>query len=176
MPLPAPVSISQAAQIIKEQLDDWAGAKGGSTKIIANVAHLWEELEVATDKPRVLICYTGEEARGDYERRGYLRRVDRQWQVVVVRGHGFKNRVAEGAGNADAFYDVLEQIREKVRVILNISEEFPIEYLGMEPLPNLGPSQKANVFLDAVSMRFTTANDIPAISNKPNKPNKPINQ
>lgn len=167
MPLTARVSVASAAQIIKERIDDWAGANGGSVKVIANVAHLWEELSVASDKPRILICFTGEECRGEVQMRGHFQRVDRQWQIVVLRGHGFKNLMSEGAGNANAFYDDLETIRELVRTILNISEEFPVEYIGMEPLPNLGPNQNTNVFLDAVSMRFSTANDLPRISNQP---------
>jgi hypothetical protein len=164
MPLAAPVSIANAALIIKAAIDDWCGPKGASCKIIANVAHLWEELSVTKDKPRILICFTGEESRGESAMRGHLQRVDRQWQIVVIRGHGFKNRVAEAAGNADAFYTNLEEIRSVVRTILNISEEFPVEYIGMEPLPNLGPNQGANVFLDATSMRFTTANDLPRVT------------
>lgn len=167
MPLTVKVSVANAAQIIKAACGKWAAPKGASCKIIANVAHLWEELSVVKDKPRILVCFTGEEPRGEVGMRGHLQRVDRQWQVVVIRGHGFKNRVAEAAGDADAFYTNLEEIREVVRTILNISEEFPVEYVGMEPLPNLGPNQGANVFLDATSMRFTTANDLPRVTNQP---------
>jgi len=167
MPLAAKVSVANAAQIIKAAIDIWCANKGASCKIIANVAHLWEELSTTVDKPRILVCFTGEESRGEVGIRGHWQRVDRQWQIVVIRGHGFKNNVAEAAGNADAFYTNLEQIREVVRTILNISEEFPVEYIGMEPLPNLGPNQSANVFLDATSMRFTTANDLPRVTNQP---------
>lgn len=161
-----PVTISQAALIIQEGLRAFADPLGGSVKIIANTAHIWEELSVTKDKPRILICYTGEESRGDSAVRGVWQRVERQWQIIVTRGHGWKNRAAEAAGDSDSFYDVLEGVRESMRKILNIGQEWPpVKYIGMEPLPNVAPSSgAANVFMDAVSQRFTTANDLPRIT------------
>src|SRR6202012_1748400 len=103
-----PVTIAQAALIIQEQLKGWADPRGGTVKILANTAHVWEELSATKDKPRILICYTGEESRGASDVRGVWQRVERQWQIIVTRGHGWRNLMAEGAGDAEAFYDILE--------------------------------------------------------------------
>jgi len=165
MPLPKPIKSSEAALIVKAQLDAWAGPRGGSVKIIEGLQHLWEEVTVVKDKPRILICCTGEESRGDSGIRGHWQRVDRQWQVVLIRGHGFKNLNAEGKGNAEPFSDSWEAVRDEVRKILNIGEEWPpVEYLGGEPIPNLAPNKEANVYLSAQALKFSTANDIPRLT------------
>lgn len=167
MPLPASVSIADAALIIKAQVDVWLADKGGTSKILEGIQHLWEEVSTVTDKPRILICCTGEESRGESGIRGHWQRVDRQWEVVIIRGHGFKNRVADGGGTM-AFSTAWEQVRDEVRKILNIGEEWPpVEYLGSNPVPNLAPNQQANVFLSAQSLRFSTANDIPRLTPLP---------
>lgn len=165
MALKKSVSTADAALLIKVQLDAWCAKRSGTTKILEGIQHLWEEISIVQDKPRLLICCTGEESRGDAGIRGHLQRVDRQWEVVIIRGHGFKNLVAEGEGDAMPFHTAWEQVRDEVRKILNIGEEFPaIEYLGSSPVPNLAPNQQANVFLSAQSLRFSTANDIPRLT------------
>lgn len=168
MSLAVQITIANAANLLKQHLDLWANPRGGTVKVMANLRHLWEEVFVVaeTSAPRILICYTGEIPRGGVTS-NTLYRVDRQWMVVVVRGHGFKNLMAEPEGESEIFYDSVETIRDLIRVLLNISdeEEVPnIVYKGIKPLPSLGPTPTANVFLDAFSIEFTTANDIPAVT------------
>lgn len=160
MSLTVPPKISDQAEIIRQVLAEYTDTRGGYSKVMANMAHLWEELFVVSEKPRCLVVYNGEDSRGGFNQANTLHRVDRQWQVVVVRGHGFKNLMSEGT---EPFYDSLETIREIIRKLLNISEEFPIDYKAIKPLPNVGTGQTANVFMDAYLISFSTANDIPAI-------------
>lgn len=168
------ISISQEAIMVQGILKRWAEPKGGTVKILANTSHLWEELPVSTDKPRLLLIYNGESPRGPFESTDQTWRVDRQWMLVVVRGHGFKNEMAEPQGDAIDFYTALEQIRDAVRTILNISQEFPIHYKGMNPLPSVAPSQSASVFMDATAIEWSTAHDITRITiNSPNPPITP---
>ncbi len=171
---PSP-TIKENALLLKKQLESFALPRGGYVKIMANMSHLWEELYnkgLVNSQPRILILCTGETARGEYAggERTALHRVDRNWNVVVMRGHGFKNQVAGGAPmtnppptDPEAFYDDLETIRDGCRVLVGISEEYPVNYKGIRPLPNVGPTPAANVFLDASVIEFDTAADIPAL-------------
>lgn len=167
MSLPYPITIANEADLIKQQMESYAKPRGGTVKIMANMRHLWEEIFQADDAPRILICYNGETARGEYAggQRTNLRRVDRSWQVVVMRGHGFKNLLPgnEEAGKED-FYTSVETVRDGCRALLTISEEFPVNYKSIRPLPNAAPTQIANIFMDSYVIEFDTANDIPIIN------------
>jgi hypothetical protein len=166
--LAAPPTIAQQAQHIGTQLANWAEPRGGEVNIMANMRHLWEHILMASEKPRILICFTSEVSRGGNEM-NTLHRVDRSWSVVVIRGHGFAFMPQEvGATNTGdtttSFYDDVETIRDLIRVITSVSEEFPIEYKAIKPVAGAAPTPAANVFLDAYSVDFVTANDISAIS------------
>lgn len=154
---------AQQALIIKAQLDAWVATRGGSVKVIANLSHLWEELMTFSDAPRLLITFLNQVPRGDDQLSGPTHRVDRYWQVTVVRGHGFKNVIAEPLGNQDEFLLALDQIEGVIRSLLNISGEFPVEYRGTRPMPQLADTKQQNVFLDAYSIEFSTCNDLPDV-------------
>jgi hypothetical protein len=167
MSLNRPPSIKEQAGIIQQVMAEYTDPRGGYAKVLANQRHLWEELvDPNIEKPRVLIIYNGESSRGGFNQANTLHRVDRQWMVVVVQSHGFKNMMTEGV---EPFYDSLETIRELLRGILNISEEFPIDYKSIKPLPGVAQTNTANVFLDAFSIEFSTANDIPALDSDLNQ-------
>lgn len=171
MSLAAPITAKEEALLLLARLTAWAEPYGADVKVVANERHVWEEVYNLSgeDRPRVLIVFTGETARGGFNHQDDQHRVDRQWKVILIRGHGFKNQMADGASDqsqvpdAAAFYDVLESLRDAVRVALDISEEFPVNYKGMAPLPNVAPGQGANAFLDAMVIQFSTANDIPVV-------------
>lgn len=168
MSLPALLSIANEAKLIEAKLTEWAEPRGGVVKIMANMRHLWEEVvnpNLLEEKPRLLVCYEGETPRGGPQAANVLHRVDRQWKVVVLRGHGFTSLVAEGdATQPEAFYDSVETIRDLIRCMASITEERPVQFTGIRPLPNVGPGQTANVFMDAFSVEFSTANDIGAVN------------
>lgn len=161
------MAISTQAQYIGAWLDEWVAPREGKTKVLANIRHLYEEVYgMATDQaPRVLICFMGADARGGFNERNTLDREDRQWSVVVLRGHGFKHPgVSEPTnGLPTAFYDDVEEIRGLCRRLTGISSE-PIDYKGIRPLPGVAQPGTANIFLDGYSIEFSTATDIPAIT------------
>ena len=79
--------------------------------------------------------------------------------------------MAEGEGITgtpsaiDPFYKVCQILRDKCRVLLTITEEPPIDYKGMEPIPSIAPyGASGNVFIDGYAVKFGTASDIPAIT------------
>ena len=170
---PSP-TIKEDALAIKAQLDTYAIPRGGTVKVMANMSHLWEEIfngGIISENPRILVCWTGETARGEYAggERTKLHRVDRHWKVVIMRGHGFKNMVTEAIGKPntpgyyEGFYDSVETVRDGIRVMSNITAEDLVDYKGTSPLPNVAQSQSANIFLDAYAVDFDCAADIPEV-------------
>ncbi len=172
--LAAPPKISAQAEALRTYLLNYTQIHGGDVKVMHNPRHLWEEVfSVASGSgisanaaaPRLLICYMGERSRGGFNQANTLHRVDREWTVTVLMGHGFKNNVSEPTRNAPMpFLDVIEDLRDGIRVMLNLSEEFPIDFKTVQPLPGAGPSPQINVFMDGYVITFSTANDIPAVS------------
>lgn len=164
------MKIAEQCQALGAWLDDWAAPRGGKTKVLANIRHLYEEVYgMATDQaPRILICFMSEDSRGAFNERNTLHRVDRQWSVVVMRGHGFRHPgVSETTpGLPTDFYGDVEQVRNLCRRLIGISAE-PIDYKGIRPLPGIAQPNTANIFLDGYSVEFSTANDIAAISATP---------
>ena len=161
MPLATPITIADEQNLIAAQLRLWAQPKGGSVEIMANQAHLWEKLFVITDAPRILVMYAGEALL--FPERPDCHRVRRDWQVIVVRGHGFTDPMNAGP---EPFATSLESVRDQLRVLLNISdlEELPsVIYKGIRPLPNIMTTPTANAFADAMMIEFSTMNDVPQI-------------
>ena len=158
-------TIKENAALIKAQLETYAIPRGGLVKVVANQRHLWEEIFQLNDSPRILICYQGENARGEYAGgiRTNMHRVDRQWLVVVMRGHGFWNLIDGKQDGVEDFYDSVETVRDGCRVLADITEDDIVDYKSIKPLPGLAPTTTANVFLDAFAIEFATSADIPEI-------------
>jgi hypothetical protein len=172
MALLAPIAISEQARQIAAVLEPYATASGGFAGVVSNLQMLWAQASMDSEKPRLLICYNGENSRGDFSVANRLHRVDRQWVVAVTRGRGWRsNRGAslyQTTGNADPFYDVVEEVRELLREMLGISEEFPIDFKRISPMSS------GNKALDSYAIEFSTANDIPAILMRPDdRPTNP---
>lgn len=170
MALPTRLKISQQANKLGVWLTEATEGTGATVEVLANQRHLWETIfSMATDDaPKILICFNGETSRGGFNQRNTLHRVDREWVIVVMRGHGFQHHAMNvdqpTEGQPTAFYDDCEAVRELCRRCTGISEEV-IDYVSMKPLPGVAQPQAANVFLDGYVITFLTANDIPAITN-----------
>lgn len=163
------ISIAQQANQIGVWLTEQTQGSEAVVDIVANQRHLWEAVfSMATNtKPRILICFNGETARGGFNERNTLCRVDREWVVAVMRGHGFKhamNKDEPKENLATSFYDDCEAIRQLLRRMTSISAE-PLDYSTMKPLPGIAQPGTANVFLDGYLITFTAASDIPALTN-----------
>ncbi len=162
-PLPNPfVEVDQQLDKIVAALgSEWQFNYGARVAKMENLRHLWEELSdmQKPDDARYLVLWDSEEPRGDWEVRDRTHRVDRKFSVVVVRGKGYRTP----EGTVVPFSKVCTNVRDRVRTMLDISEEFPVVYGGMRPLPNIFPGREANTFADAKIIEFSTANDIPAV-------------
>jgi len=164
------IKISTQANAIGSFLEEQTSGSSAVVEVLANQRHLWEHVfAMSTDgAPRILICFNGETARGGFNERNTLVRVDREWVVVVMQGHGFThslNQQVPEDGLSTVFYDDCEAVRDLLRRITGVSGEV-IDYVSMKPLPGIAQPNMANVFLDGYVITFTTANDIPAITNQ----------
>ena len=161
MALTQPLSIAGALDLIQQALDDLCQPVAGVAAVVPSISEFWKQAYASSQKPTVLICYNGERVRGDFSVSNSLCRVDRDWIVAVKRGRGyFQNRGDSLYKNANvaAFFAFVEQIRDGIRSILNISEEQPlIDYKGIKPM------KMGNIIMDAYTIEFSTANDLPMI-------------
>lgn len=161
MPLASPPSILTQSAHIGQRLQEWATARGGLVEVMPTMAKLWERAYSAmSGQPTILVCFEREQIRGPFAEQDYWHRVDRQWVVVVLRGKGFTDIHGEPQANEQEFYNDAENVRDQIRTILSISEEFPLNYKGMESLLVQTRPGAANTFLDGYAMRFSTANDL----------------
>ena len=167
--LTSPVTAAGQASTIASYIEEqFAQPRGGVVKIMESMWHLWEEILSATDTPRVLVCCTGENPRGSFAEQDQWCRVDRQWTVAVVYGRGFRNLMPDAEGNPPGVSETMtasvEALRDCIRVINSVSEEFPVNYKGWKNLPAVARPGTANVFVAGALIELSTANDIPQIS------------
>jgi len=166
--LPVSAQLSQ----LKQVLSDYAMKAGGTAVVVSNLQMLWEQSSMANDRPRILICWNGENRRGDFSVASVNHRVDRKFIVAVTRGKGWGSErgasVYKTVGDADPFADVVSEVRDLIRCMVGISGEFPIDYVGTSPMTS------GNKSLDSYGIEFTTANDNPEIlMTNPNAPTSP---
>ena len=169
MALPAPLTISETLNAIVAQLQLWAQPLGGVATQVSNLRELWNEGSLNSQVPRVLVCFTGETARGDFAHVAAWHRVDREFTIAVTKGRGYYSNRGDSLSNANAtplpFEDAIEQVRDAWRCMLGISEEMPsIDYRDMRPM------QLGNLVVDGYLIRGTVAADIPAIGTTPSNP------
>ena len=161
MALEQPITISQEARLIESELDAFAQQYGGVATVVSNLRDLWNQASINSQSPRILIVYNGETARGTFSQIAPWHRVDRFWQVAVTKGRGYYSN--RGAGLLDSavtempLFDVVENVRDIIRFMSNISEETP-----MVDFRSIKPMQLGTMILDGYLIEFSTANDIPS--------------
>ena len=137
-----------------------------NTKSMEGEAHLWEYVyTVANDEPTVLVCLNGEKQRpgASLQDADRTHRVDRRWLVVLLQGHGFRNRLPQADGQPpgkESLTQSIAALRDTVRSMSNMSEEFPLHYDGWMPLRPVARPGMANVFLSGAELTFSTCNDL----------------
>ncbi len=149
--------------MLGQHLHDWAKERGGYAKFLPNMRHLWEELLEPSDVARIYPVFATEQMRASQALdRDY--RCDRMWKVAVVKGRlGFQHPAGGTMGDAVQFLKDVTDIRDHVRIMLGMSEEFPIDYKRTEPLESIYPTKAMNVFGDGYLITFSSANNVPEI-------------
>ena len=131
--------------------------------------HLWQYILQADDTPTVLVCANGEKPRsfGSRQETNRLGMVDRSWLVALIRGHGFNTLLQTEKGTParkEMLTDSIEALRDTVRALSGVSDEFPLDYQGWIPIPAVARPGTANVFICGALITFGTANSIPEVS------------
>lgn len=159
MPNPITPSISMQCNWIRDVLSGWAKAEGGIAVVAHDPNEMWQLAFNNSQVPRCIICYLGEEIRGDFSIASVMSRVDRQFVVLVTRARGYTaNRgdtLTEQVNDARPFYDLLEEARDLIRVLqfdASVTEAQsgdPVDYKGIKnALPEDYP-------LDAYMIEFS---------------------
>jgi hypothetical protein len=170
-------SIADILMIVCNVLQPWAAQNNAGTAVIASsVQDMWTQAYNVSDRPSVIICYAGDEARGPFELAAATHRGDFLLNIAVIRarsvtaerGAGLVSRV----GNAEAFYNSLEQARDLVRSITNISMEAFVDYKGTKPFDAAVDEYGRRV--DGFIIEASVAQDYPQLVNTPDNTVLPI--
>lgn len=161
MALPSPITISQEARLLKDELDTYAQQYGGTAEVVSNLKDLWANVHINSQSPRILIVYAGEVARGSFSQIEPWHRVDREWHIAVTKGRGWYTQRGDHLFNHEQeekpLYDVVEEIRDAVRWMTTISEENPgPDFRKIEPM------SYGAMAVDGYLIKITTANDTPS--------------
>ena len=153
--------IADQLKALQVALGPWAFNNGGAAFVVSDPSHLWEMAYAASSKLRVLILYSGEEIRGPFSTAAATHRVDRNFVVLVTRGRGFNadrgTSLTDTVGNDPPLFSLLEEGREIIRGMVNISVELPVDYKMIRP------HSMGEVIMDAYSIEFSCATDLPEI-------------
>ena len=157
--------ISDQASAIRDWCRQYAAGLGGTASVVSNLQDLWKQAYQNSQRPLILICYNGENARGSFEFSNAFSRVDRNWLVLIKEGRGYLaergDKLTETT-SVSPFYDQVEGLRDWLRRLLNVSAELPtIDYKGISPV------SQGDQVIDAYVISFSTANDIPQILTSP---------
>jgi hypothetical protein len=162
------ITINQQAQLVRNAVAGFAQDNNGTAEVASDLAHLWKMAYIASDKLRILIAFTGENARGPFSLAAATFRVDRQFTVLVTRGRGFSANRAESltdtVQNAPPLYDLVDTVRNIIRTITNASVELPVDFKAIRTL------QIERVISDAYMIEFSLAADLPRVVDQPVDP------
>lgn len=162
------MTINEQALAIKEALSAWATAEGGKCSIACNVYGMWEMASNNAQGPRAILAYFGETPRGDFPTASILGRVDRHWQLAVVRPQGPAYQrgaqLTDTLGNARPFYDLVDEARDIIRcTMLDLAyTERPIDYRGTKSMQMVNGQ-----VLDGYIIEFSVGTQLQMVSASP---------
>lgn len=170
-------TISTVLQILANVLQPWAAQNNAGTAVIASsIQDMWTQAYNTTDRPAVIICYAGDDARGPFEIAAATHRGDFMFKVALLRGRGLTaargDSLVSTVQNARPYYDLLEECRDKIRAITNISLEQFVDYKGTEVADQ--PIDEYGRRIDGFIINFSVAQDYPQLSNTPDNTVIPI--
>lgn len=170
-------TISTILQIVANVLQPWAAQNNAGTAVIASsVQDMWTQAYNCTDRPAVIICYAGDDARGPFELAAATHRGDFLLNVALVRARGLTasrgDSLVANVQNARPFYDLLEELRDNIRKITNISEEKFVDYRSTKPFDAAVDEYGRRV--DGYIIEASVAQDYPQLVNTPENTVLPI--
>jgi hypothetical protein len=152
------MKVSEQLIAIRDALSPWAEQRSGVASVVSNLKDLWKQAELSSQKPRILICFTGQKIRGPFGRAAQSGRVDRTFNVAITRGRGFTTErgstLTDPTGSIDPFYDHLEEVETLIRNIPYLTAEPPVDYKFNKAM------QLGTMVIDGYLIEFSTANDL----------------
>lgn len=157
--------IADQLKFLQSVLGPWAVQNGGQAFVASDPSIMWEMAYSSSGQLRVIVCYMGEENRAEFQMGAILRRVDRSFEVLITRGRGFSyprgNTLTDTVGNAVPMFTLVEEGRDLIRSILNLSVERPLDFRAVKHHAMEG------LIMDAYSIEFSVADDLPLITDQP---------
>lgn len=162
------MTIVEQAKDIKEAFDSWATSEGGRCIVACNIYDMWDMAANNAQGPRAILAYFGETARGDFPTAAILGRVDRHWQLAVVRPQGAASprgsQLTDQVGNGRPFYDLVEEARDIIRATMLDPNwcEHPIDYRGIKSMQMVNGQ-----VLDGYIIEFSIGTQLRMVSGTP---------
>lgn len=168
------MTIADQARFIRDALNPWAQQEGGKTFVASDLAHLWQMAQANSKSPRAILCYNGEDIRGDFTVAAILGRVDRHWLLAVTRGRGFAaergDALTETVGNNKPLYDLVDEARNLIRAMTldpNVTER-PVDFKAIRPMVF------GDAIMDGYQIEFSIGTSLDQIAEVPASPPVPI--
>lgn len=152
-------SIKQNLETTRDAFAAWAQKLGASIEIASDPNHAFARLGNKPGSARVVILFSGEEPRTEYEEAGF---VDRKIDLIVSHGKGFVDpgKATLETPGRKPIYEIIEEVRQLLRGIHfddNTSTEVRPSYkgCGMFQMPD-------GKIVDAYVLSFSIGVQLPA--------------
>lgn len=127
----------------------------GACVMVSNTREMWQLASNDSQKPIIYVCWGGEDPwSSNANISAVTHRVNRSWILGVKQGRGFKSNRGE---SLKGFIPFVEQVRDTMRSMLGISEDFGNDYSGIKPW------SQGSLVIDGYLITFGTKNDLPNI-------------
>ncbi len=158
-------TISAQLNIIVNVLQTWAVQYNATVIPVSNVQDLWSQSSQTSQKPTVYVCFSGETPWSSNANISALtHRTSREFIVRVKQGRGF---TAVRGETVYSFVTIVEQVRDTIRSMLGISQDFGVDYAGTKYV-RLGSQ-----VIDAYDLTFSVKADCPQIIQTPDDSENP---
>lgn len=170
-------SIATILQLLANVLGPWAQQNNAGEAVIASsVQDMWTQVANTTERASVIMCFAGDDPRGPFDISSATHRGDFTFQVVLLRGRGLTSNRGDSlvtlVQNARPYYDLLEELRDKIRAITNISVESFVDYKGTKPFGE--GIEDYGRRMDSYIIEFSVAQDYPQLVSAPENTNLPV--
>lgn len=146
-------------KFIQSTLLDLANSVQGDCRRASNLRDFWQQVAQDSQTPLILICWGGEKPWSSNPNIAAVTyRVTRKWLIGIKQGRGYD---AVRGDSQDNFLPFVEQVRDKIRSMVGVSEDIGMDYEGIEPW-SMGTQ-----VIDAYVISVTSKNDLPQILQTP---------
>lgn len=131
--------IAELLNVFLTPLQTYAASISGQAYVVNDLAHAYYFCQRNESFPLLMLTYTGDDIRGDFETAAINRHADLDFTLVVSRNRGLTaDRAAsiyKDTGNAIRLFEIVETARNIIRYTTGIQTicEWPVDYKGTKP-------------------------------------------